>query len=107
VLKIAFGRPNPTAFYEAPLAGAFHPFRGEEFSSFPSGHMMLAGAFLGVFFRLCPGLRSAALLLLSFGGALLVLGDWHFVSDVIAGTFLGFSAGLMGGELWNQHNEAA
>jgi membrane-associated phospholipid phosphatase len=32
-----------------------------------------------------------------------VVGDWHFISDVIAGTFLGVSAGFLAGELWSVH----
>jgi membrane-associated phospholipid phosphatase len=103
VLKIVFGRQSPTAFYESPLAGTFHLFRGDDFSSFPSGHMMLAAAFLGVFSRIYPRARTASLFLLALGTVLLVVGDWHFVSDVIAGTFLGFTAGLIAGELWVSH----
>jgi membrane-associated phospholipid phosphatase len=35
--------------------------------------------------------------------ALLVIGDWHFLSDVIAGSFVGLSAGLLAGSLWSLH----
>jgi membrane-associated phospholipid phosphatase len=33
----------------------------------------------------------------------LVVGDWHFISDVIAGAFLGVSAGILAGEGWLVH----
>lgn len=45
VLKVIFGRSNPAAFYHG-HADRFNLFRGDELSSFPSGHMMLASAFL-------------------------------------------------------------
>ena len=42
-------------------------------------------------------------LLLILGAGLLIVGEWHFVSDVIAGTVLGVSIGLLAGELWLAH----
>jgi len=42
--------------------------------------------------------------LLLIAAALLITGGWHFVSDVIAGTFLGVSAGILAGELWLAHS---
>jgi hypothetical protein len=65
--------------------------------------MVLAGAFAGGFIRLY---RKSILLfsgLLLVGAALLIVGDWHFISDVIAGTFAGVSAGLLAGEVWLVH----
>jgi hypothetical protein len=48
-------------------------------------------------------IRPLAILLL-LAAALLVVGDWHFLSDVIAGTFLGVSAGILAGEGWLVHS---
>lgn len=103
VLKPLFGVLPPAAV----VHGARHTFNlamGFAGSSFPSGHMMLAGAFAGVFMRLYRATARplAALLLLAAG--LLVLGGWHFISDVIAGSFLGVSAGLLAGEGWAVHS---
>ncbi|MGH8288427.1 MAG: phosphatase PAP2 family protein [Steroidobacteraceae bacterium] len=102
VLKPFFGVPAPAMV----LSGARHSFNllaGLVKTSFPSGHMMLAGAFAGVFMRLYRrSIRPLAALLL-LAAALLVLGDWHFISDVIAGTFLGLSAGILAGEVWAVH----
>ena len=102
VLKRFFGVQTP---FEV-VHGARHTFNlamGLGVSSFPSGHMMLAGAFAGVFMRLYrASIRPFSGLLLLAAG-LLVLGDWHFVSDVIAGTFLGVSAGILAGEGWVVH----
>jgi len=103
-LKLFFGVPDPGAV----LHGTHHAFNllaGSSNSSFPSGHMVLACAFAGVFMRLYRTsiLPLAALLL--FAAALLIVGDWHFVSDVIAGTTLGASAGLLAGEVWLAHSK--
>ena len=102
VLKVLFGVPNPTDV----MHGATHNFifwMGSENSSFHSGHMVLAGAFAGVFMRLNRASiwPLSALLLLAAG--LLIVGDWHFLSDVVAGTFFGISAGILAGEGWAAH----
>lgn len=104
VLKPWFGVPVPAAV----MAGAAHHF---DFLappgnySFPSGHMALAASFAGV----CMSLYRSALwplaTLLIVAALLLVVGDWHFVSDVIAGGFVGLSAGLLAGGAWRLHSE--
>lgn len=102
VLKPFFGVPAPVLV----LSGARHGFNllaGLGETSFPSGHMVLAGAFAGVFMRLYPRSIRALAALLVLAATLLVLGDWHFISDVIAGTFLGLSAGILAGEVWAVH----
>src|ERR1035437_3091023 len=103
VLKVFFGVPNPADV----VHGAGHSFNfwmGSDNSSFPSGHMVLAGAFAGVFMRLHKAsIRLFSALLLIAAGLLLV-GDWHFLSDIIAGAFLGTSAGILAGEGWAAHS---
>lgn len=97
VLKPIFGVPAPADL----IAGARHGlnwFAGSASSSFPSGHMVLASAFAGVFMSYYRASVRALSALLLLGAALLVLGDWHFVSDVIAGAFLGLSAGVLAGQ---------
>lgn len=103
-LKVFFGVPNPTTFL---LGGADHEFNllhGSPQSSFPSGHMALASSFAFAFARLYWKALMPLGILLIFAGTMLIVGDWHFLSDVIAGTFVGASAGLAAGELWIQHN---
>ena len=102
VLKPFFGVPTPAEV----VHGARHTFNiavGLAYSSFPSGHMVLAGAFAGVFMRLYTASIRPLSGLLVFAAALLVAGDWHFVSDVIAGAFIGVSAGILAGEGWAVH----
>ena len=102
VLKPLFGVPAPSLVLHG-AKHAFNLFQGFGNCSFPSGHMVLAGAFAGVFMRLYrASVRPLAALLL-LAAALLVGGDWHFLSDVIAGTFLGVSAGILAGEGWAAH----
>ena len=103
VLKVFFGVPNPANV----VHGAGHSFNfwmGSDNGSFPSGHMVLAGAFAGVFMRLYKASiwLFSALLLIAAG--LLLVGDWHFLSDIIAGAFLGTSAGILAGEGWAAHS---
>lgn len=102
VLKPLFGVPTPAAVVE----GARHTFNflmGSGNSSFPSGHMTLAGAFAGVFMRLRRASAWAFAALLAIAACALVIGGWHFVSDVVAGTFVGISAGILAGEVWAVH----
>jgi len=103
ILKVFFGVLNPADVVQ----GAGHSFNfwmGSEGSSFPSGHMVLAGAFAGFFMRLHKASiwLFSALLLIAAG--LLLVGDWHFLSDIIAGAFLGTSAGILAGEGWAAHS---
>ncbi len=103
-LKFFFGVPNPAAV----LQGTKHAFNFLSSSSnlsFPSGHMVLAGAFAGVFMRFYRTSILPLSTLLLIAGVLLIEGDWHFVSDVIAGTFVGISVGILAGELWIAHSK--
>ena len=103
VLKVFFGVPNPTAV----IHGARHTFNimgGSSQSSFPSGHMVLAGSFAGVFMRLYRASIWPLAVLLLLAAALLLVGDWHFLSDLVAGAFVGLSAGLLAGEGWAVHS---
>jgi len=53
--------------------------------------------------KLIAGERIEAGLLMA-GMAILVAGDWHYLSDVVGGTFVGVTAGLTTGALWREHN---
>ena len=92
-LKILFGRNWPLFSHPSFIrdgAFGFNFFhRGESFSSFPSGHTAAACAIVGILWVAYPQYRffySCTVALLSLA---LILGDFHFVSDVIAGAFLG------------------
>ncbi|MFP5204670.1 MAG: phosphatase PAP2 family protein [Acidobacteriota bacterium] len=103
-LKVFFGVPTPAAVLHG-VQHAFHLLGGSSESSFPSGHMALAGAFAGVFMRLYRTSIVPLSALLLLAAVLLIVGNWHFVSDVIAGSFVGISVGLLAGEVWLAYSE--
>lgn len=103
-LKLLFGVPDVPAVLDG-SRHAIHLLRGSSGSSFPSGHMVLAGAFAGVFMRLYRASILLFFALLLIAAVLLIVGDWHFASDVIAGTFVGVSSGLLAGEVWVAHSK--
>ena len=95
-LKFAFGRPWPdTWIADNPSwirnhVFGFFPFHGGAgYASFPSGHTTAITAPCTVLWLAVPRLRpvSACLVALVAGG--LLVSDYHFVSDVIAGLGLG------------------
>lgn len=96
-LKPLFGRHMPFDFL-ATGKSSFHWFEGAPTDSFPSGH---AAQFASVFTVLCmvyPRWRGLWCALIAAGSLVLVLGNWHFVSDVIAGNFVGaFGAAMIVG----------
>jgi membrane-associated phospholipid phosphatase len=67
---------------------------GQSYESFPSGHAAVVAAAMTVLWIFFPRLRLAYALCMIATDVGLVLLNFHFVSDVIAGTFVGVSAGL-------------
>ena len=71
-------------------AYGFHPFqRGDDVGSFPSGHACRILGFAGVWMIAMPGTRVTAMILSVPMLVSLVAMNYHFVSDVIAGSVLG------------------
>ena len=104
-LKLFFGVVSPAAFLaEGAHHHAVHFLGGDRTSGFPSGHMVLAGSFAGVLMKLHPSSTWPLSILVLFGAGMLIFGDWHFASDVIAGGFVGVSAGMLSGALWQAHS---
>ena len=106
-LKFAFGRtwpdtwgPGIVSFVRDNVYG-FHFFQsGKSFESFPSGHAAVAAAVLSVIWILFPNLRvicTIGLIAVDIG---LVALNLHFLSDVVAGSFVGISTGLFTVALW-------
>src|SRR5215469_15519747 len=68
----------------------FHPFqRGDDIGSFPSGHACRILGFAGVWMIAMPASRVTAIALSVPMLVSLVAMNYHFVSDVIAGSVLG------------------
>ena len=106
-LKFAFGRTwpetwaqdNPSLIRDGVYN--FNPFHGGSgFAAFPSGHMVAISAITSAFWFLHPRLRwiCAICIAMVFIGQLGA--NYHFLSDLIAGGFVGFSVGLMIIALW-------
>lgn len=90
VFKFLFGRTNTRKWlmWHRPLAFHwFHKFGG----SFPSGHMTVFAAFGAAILIYFPQYRKPVLILLLLLGLALIGTDYHFLSDVIAGAYLGFA----------------
>jgi membrane-associated phospholipid phosphatase len=94
-LKRVFGR-SWADLYTARGVYEFHPLRGGYgFEAFPSGTTTVAGALLAVIWIRVPGLRRVSALLLAVIAVALVITNSHWVSDVIAGGYLGAAIGAM------------
>lgn len=95
LLKPLFGR-QPVSEYLFHRAGnGFDFLHGSIVSSFPSTHAAMTAAALTVLGQAFPKLLlfwGAALLLICIA---LIVGDWHFASDVVAGVFVGWCVGLV------------
>lgn len=93
-LKRIFGRgwPDPT-FIERHKYG-FHFLHGITYwDSFPSGTATVSSAIVSVLWILAPRWRVSAVLCVFVLAGAVVLANYHWLSDVIAGAFLGVSIG--------------
>jgi membrane-associated phospholipid phosphatase len=106
-LKLAFGRlwpdtwvaNNPSFIHDG--AYGFNFFHGGAgYASFPSGHMAATCAVISVLWIMVPKLRPLYALIVLAVAAGLVGANYHFLSDVIAGGFVGASTGWMTVALW-------
>jgi membrane-associated phospholipid phosphatase len=100
-LKIAFGRywpetwTNDNPSFLGSGAYGFHPFHdGDWYASFPSGHMTRTIAITAVIWIAYPRWRWLCLLAPAAVATGLIGMNYHFVSDVIAGGFVGGIVGM-------------
>lgn len=108
-LKFAFGRtwpdswgPSIHSFIHDNVYG-FHFFQsGKSFESFPSGHATVVAAVMSVLWILFPKLRRLCSICAVAADTGLVALNVHFLSDVIAGTFVGVSTGMFTVAVWYQ-----
>src|SRR5258708_3590537 len=64
-------------------------------ASFPSGHTTVVAAAASVLWNTSPRMRPLSLTVVILVAAGLVGGNYHFLSDVIAGGYLGWGIGLV------------
>jgi membrane-associated phospholipid phosphatase len=106
-LKYAFGRTwpetwinNNPSFIHNNVFGFFPFHGGTGWAAFPSGHTTLIFAFVSVLWILYPRGRILYALAAAAVSIGLIGANYHFLSDVIAGAFLGCSTGWMAVALW-------
>lgn len=106
-LKFLFGRTwpeswmgNNPSFIRDGVYGFNFFHGGAAYQSFPSGHMASACAVLSVLWIWYPRLNVLWAIAGLVVGAGLVGTNYHFLSDVIAGGFLGISTGLLVRSIW-------
>jgi membrane-associated phospholipid phosphatase len=103
-LKFIFGRTwpaygEPSFIFEG--AYGFHPFHGgPDFGSFPSGHAIAVYAVAAILWTYWPMHRALYAIGVAAISVVLLAGDFHFLSDVIAGAFIGVSLSALVVNMW-------
>lgn len=87
--QFMFGRTPTRVFVQAHQPLIFNWFHGIGFGCFPSGHMTVFTAFGIAIWIYYPQYRRPVFITLLLLGAALIATDYHFLSDVIAGAYLG------------------
>jgi membrane-associated phospholipid phosphatase len=91
--KYVFGRTNTRIWLANQVSDDFHWFQGGGgYSSFPSGHMAVFAAFFAAVSLYFPRYRSLSIGLVLVLAVALVATNYHFLSDIIAGAYLGLFA---------------
>jgi len=106
-LKLAFGRAWPETWVRSNPSlirddvFGFFPFHGGPgYASFPSGHTTAICTVMTVLWICYPRFRPIYALCIAAVAIGLVGANFHFLSDVIAGGFLGISVGWLGVAMW-------
>jgi membrane-associated phospholipid phosphatase len=106
-LKYVFGRTWPEtwvqhnpSFIRDGVYGFNFFHGGAGYASFPSGHATVTCAVISVLWILHPKFRVIYFMLIPAVGIGLIGADYHFLSDIIAGAFVGVSTGWMATTLW-------
>jgi membrane-associated phospholipid phosphatase len=109
-LKLAFGRTWPLYVHPSFLADGVYGFNffsdGLQYESFPSGHIASVCALVVVLWTTYPRFRPLYAAIVVGMACALVLGNYHFLSDVIAGGFLGGVVARFTSALWDLAKKA-
>jgi membrane-associated phospholipid phosphatase len=107
ILKFVFGRTwpetwlrdNPSFIHDRVYGfNFFHG--GDAYASFPSGHLTVTAAVVSVLWIAYPRWRALYALCVVAVAVGLIGANYHFLSDIIAGAFVGVSTGWMTTALW-------
>jgi len=89
-LKYLFGRITTREWLIKPELDGFHWFQGGGgYAGFPSGHMVVFTTLTASLWRFYPRYRAVYVLFLLTLAVALVATNYHFLSDVVAGAYLG------------------
>lgn len=91
-IKIIFGRYWPTTWDHNNLSfitNHVYGFQWFHFGSFPSGHAAVVAAFVMSIYWIFPRYKWLAIFILFIQVASLLACNYHFVSDIIGGCYLG------------------
>ena len=105
-LKLVFSRTWPETWFGNPsLIGdgsfGFNFFHGgDAYASFPSGHALAICAVVSVLWQCWPRLRPLFALAVAAVVCGLIGANYHFLSDIIVGGFLGCLGGWVTVRLW-------
>ena len=94
-LKFMFGRTWPLYGHPSLLVDGAYSFFTAGQCAFPSGHMASIGALACILWRRYPRFKPLCALGVAAIAMALVAGDFHFVSDVLAGGFLEVTVGMV------------
>lgn len=90
VLKWVFGRTETRTWLSDPSLYGFHWFAGTEGSQgFPSGHMLVFTPLFLALWHFYPRYRPYYGVVWFCLGAALITTEYHFLSDVLAGAYIG------------------
>jgi membrane-associated phospholipid phosphatase len=108
-LKFVFGRTwpetwinnNPSLIRDG--VSGFNFFHGGAgYASFPSGHMTATCAVISILWFAYPRWRPLYVLVIAVVAVGLMGANYHFVSDIIAGGFIGWSTGWIAMQIWER-----
>ncbi len=89
-LKHVVGRINTRFWLHHPTFKEFRWFHGGgNYSSFPSGHMAVFAALLYALWKFYPRQRAAYVVFIAGLAMALIVTNYHFLSDIIAGFYVG------------------
>jgi membrane-associated phospholipid phosphatase len=96
IFKRIFGRAGPDPAYIHDHLYGFHLLHGgPHWESFPSGTAAISAAIASVLWIVLPRWRAGGAVIVVLLCVAVVITNYHWVADVIAGVFLGTSIGWM------------
>ncbi|MBE0603806.1 MAG: phosphatase PAP2 family protein [Deltaproteobacteria bacterium] len=102
--KLLFGRIETRVWLKDPAVQGIQWFHsGDGHSGFPSGHMTVFAALAAACWIFYPRLKGICFSLLLTLGAAMLATNYHFLSDVVAGGYLGLAVAAAAFEYLERH----